>query len=574
MITAIVLIRPLLALPIWLALSCSATQAWAAATEPAATEATALTAAAPPDLMQTGVLHAAPDRLTLPSRRQEVAAWLSPLPAAQKINLFGGSYVLHARFRHDEAVRHWVLAPTNTLIDRIEAVLLGSDGSVQHMVTGFRAPHDHSLHYGKNVMLWPGVEYELVLHMSSPYYASEPRVEVWPETAYRNMVLAENSIVLSCLGALAALAMFNAFIFALTRGRSYLFYALQTTLYMWGWAMVFHVPAELFGWHMLELHYLPFLLLPALSTLFCVEFLALPRHQPYLARALYLVAAVSVLLTPLAVWALPYAHTVATVLISAWISLAMIAGVRAWWQGWRPARFYVLAFVAVFIPALVILPANIGLIPDPVDNAELLTLIGVTAEGLLLALALADRIRLLNTEKDHATEQLSDALEIAHTDALTGIGNRLAFDLGLKACAAAGTKPRTLLFLIDLDGLKQINDVYGHARGDALIKAVAIGLRELLPGQASCYRLGGDEFALVARDHHETELRVGLTRLEAALRQDGFDEAGISYGVAQWGDGLHASELLQLADRHMYRHKAERKRDRLTTAGFTEPARL
>lgn len=537
-----------------------------------------LGAAKPLELISTGTLYAVPGVGVLPDTPPAVASVLSDLVPVSRVSVFGGHYLLHARFRHDEAATAWVLAPTNTLIERVEAVLFGSDASVQRFSTGYTTRHDHAMHYGKDVRLQPGVTYELVLHMASPYYASAPRVEVWREPAYRDLVVWENSLVLACLGSLAALGLFNLFIFLMTGGRFYLYYAAQTLLSVWGWAMVFHVPSTLFGWHVLWLHYVPFMLMPAAGAMFCIEFLSLTRYQPRMARLLYGLTAASVLSVPVALWGLPYAHSLATVLIGAWMWLAMIAGLRCWWQGWGPARFFVLAFAAIFIPAMVILPGNVDLIPDYVDNAELLTLVGMAAEALLLALALADRIRLLHREKNTVSNQLSDALEVAHTDALTGIGNRLALDLALQASseAADGNASRTVLFLIDLDGLKQVNDLHGHVRGDALIKAVATGLRGLLPGQASCYRMGGDEFALVARAQHETALRVGLTRLEESLRDGDFPEAGISYGVAHSADGLRAGDLLQRADHHMYQHKAERKRDRLTTttAALTEPAHL
>jgi predicted signal transduction protein with EAL and GGDEF domain len=222
----------------------------------------------------------------------------------------------------------------------------------------------------------------------------------------------------------------------------------------WGWAMTFQLPAELFGWHDLRWHYIPFFLVPALGSWFCVEFLELRRHQRWAATAFNMIAWTSLALSPMAVFVLSYAHGTATLLISAWMGLALYCGVRAWLRGYRPARFFVLAFVVLFAPAAIILPGNLDLIPDRVENAELWTLVGAMLDGLLQAFALADRIRSMTAEKDSYLKQLGHALQVAHTDVLTGIGNRFAFGRALEdAMSARREQPSPqLLMAIDLDG--------------------------------------------------------------------------------------------------------------------------
>nr|WP_259371907.1 diguanylate cyclase [Caldimonas mangrovi] len=471
---------------------------------------------------------------------------------------------MHARVRQDVGPPQWVFDPNNTLIEHVEARLYGSDGSRQVLRSGYREQREYALHYGKEVVLAPGVEYEVLVRFESPYFASVPRFQLLTETDYQRKVLEENLVILGSLGAMVALAAFNLFVFALTRIRSHLYYAMQLVMACIAWALVFQLPAELFGWHDLRVHYVPFFLLPAISALFCIDFLELPKRHPKLHRALRALIAVALVLTPLAVFAVPYAHATATLLISAWLVLMVTSGVVSWWHGYRPARFFALAFAAMFVPALIILPGNIGLIPDLVENAEMLTLFGGVIEALLQAFALADRIRTLNLEKDSYAMQLGRALEVAHTDAMTGIGNRYAFE---RALNDRGTPTEHelvphMLLLIDLDGLKQINDRHGHSRGDELLKAVARGLSELTQGRASCFRLGGDEFAILAPHHLEHELERSLALLETELVARGFEDAGISYGIAHWTANARALDLINLADQNMYQHKARRKRAR------------
>lgn len=520
------------------------------------------------DLIEVGRLFVADERTNAFSPFASARAErLASLPAAAQVNLFGGAYWLQARVRQDMGTAHWVLDPNNTLIEHVEARLYGSDGSVQVLRTGYREPREYALHYGKEVVLAPGVEYEILVRFASPYYASAPRVELLTEGDFQRKVLTENLVILGSLGAMVALAAFNLFVFALTRIRSHLYYALQLLTACVAWALVFQLPAELFGWYDLRVHYVPFFLLPAISALFCIDFLELPARHPRLHRAMRVLIAASVLLAPVAVFAVPYAHATATVLISVWLVLMVASGLVSWLSGYRPARFFVLAFTAMFVPALIILPGNIGLIPDLVENAEMLTLLGGAVEALLQAFALADRIRMLNREKDSYAAQLGHALEVAHTDAMTGIGNRYAFEqaLGARGEQLEDEPIPHMLLLIDLDGLKQINDRHGHSRGDELLKAVAKGLRAVTLGRASCYRLGGDEFAILAPHHLEHELEHSLALLEADLVAQGFQDAGISYGIAHWTANARALDLINLADQNMYQHKARRKQARADT---------
>jgi len=469
--------------------------------------------------------------------------------------------------RHEALLTAWLLDPSNTIIERIEARVYGSDGSVQQLISGYRAPHVHAMHYGVPLTLAPQIDYDVVVRFDSPYYASVPRFDLLPEAAYRSQVTQDNVVMLACLGALAALGVFNLFLYLLARTRSHLYYAGQMLAGCWGWAMTFQVPAELFGWHDLRWHYVPFFLIPVFGSLFCTEFLELRRHAPRMDRAFRVLALVSLALAPSAVFALPYAHGIATVVIAAWINLALYCGIRSWIGGFQPARFFVMAFVALALPASIILPGNLDLIPDLVRNAELLTVVGTMFDGLLQAFALADRIRLARLEKDSYSAQLAQALNVAHTDVLTGIGNRFAFGSTIQKHVddrRRGEVAPQLLMVIDLDGLKVVNDLHGHKRGDELIKAVADGLRALTEQSGNCFRLGGDEFAIFAPAHDEARLRAGLAQLEAQLQQRGFDNSGISFGVAYWSGPADPQELVHLADRQMYEHKVARKRDRDT----------
>jgi diguanylate cyclase (GGDEF)-like protein len=515
------------------------------------------------DMVDTAWLAQAGADEPLPADGVDVPAWFARHPAASRISLQGGHYWLLARVRHDAAQTQWVFDPNNTLIERVELRLAGSDGSVQERVSGYHEPHAYSLHYGQDVTLEPGVDYLALVRLDSRYFASVPRLEFGVRSAYLPKVLHENLIVVGSLGAMLALGLFFLLLYALARMRVHLYYALQLGLSVWAWAMVFQIPAELWGWHALWVHYIPFFLLPAAASLFCIDFLDLRRRHPRLHRLHRLVIAASLLLTPVAVFAVPWANLVASILISAWLALMLASGIASLRAGYRPARFFVLAFSALAVPGMIILPGNLGLIPDLVENSEALTLLGSAVEALLQAFALADRIRMLMREKDEVRAQLAHALHVAHTDPMTGLGNRHAFDQVLRERGTGGLQPDDedcLLVMIDLDGLKLVNDRDGHHRGDELIRAVGRGLRTVEEEGARCYRLGGDEFAILAACALRSRLVEHLQLLDGELRAFGFERTGISFGLVPWGRHDDPVDLMRQADQAMYSHKAERKR--------------
>lgn len=517
------------------------------------------------DLINSGHLYRATDN-SFPTSAQDIPAWLSRHQSVDHINMFGGSYWFYAEVQNDSGNTEWVLDPDDTLIDKVEVRVYDADGAEQQFTTGYQAEHEYMSHYGKDIRLAPGSVSKILVRLESPYYASEPGIKVSPKSDYRQLALSENVQIIAAFGALLTLALYNLFIFRITRDRALFYYAIYLLAYFTGWAFTFQLPAELFGWHNLHVHYIPFFLLPVFNTLFYMEFLRLKSNFPRLAAISRVNLILPLILLPSCFFALSYAHMLATIVISLWLVTALICGIVSLRQGFRPARYFVLAFIALLIPGAMILPANLGLIPDLVDNAELLTMLGGTLDAILLAFALADKIRVLANEKDQALQRLSKMLALASTDHLTGISNRHAFDLMFKqdfACPECVDDPQQqILFLIDLDGLKIINDRFGHARGDALLRAFANALNELQTDGISVYRLGGDEFTILADKRHEAELCAALAKLEQALPEQGFEGTGISFGIAYANESISPDDMLILADRRMYENKISRRRAR------------
>lgn len=146
----------------------------------------------------------------------------------------------------------------------------------------------------------------------------------------------------------------------------------------------------------------------------------------------------------------------------------------------------------------------------------------------------------------------------SETDELTGLANRRGWDLAIQEedAALGGLGSNAMVLVIDLDGLKRLNDTAGHAAGDELIKRSAMVLQQQLRDVDVIARLGGDEFAVLARGFSEEVAAKVVTRLRAA-----FDEAGVgaSLGYAMRRTHGRLESALHAADQQMYLDKSSRK---------------
>jgi len=148
----------------------------------------------------------------------------------------------------------------------------------------------------------------------------------------------------------------------------------------------------------------------------------------------------------------------------------------------------------------------------------------------------------------------------ALTDGLTGIANRRAFDARLddEIQRAARFRHAMGLVLVDIDGLKRMNDTRGHVRGDVLVCAVATVLREQARGIDLVARIGGDEFAVIVPEASRAGADALVQRLAQTARACQVDGVPlrVSMGVAVYpDDGTTPDALIAQADRHMYADK-------------------
>lgn len=147
------------------------------------------------------------------------------------------------------------------------------------------------------------------------------------------------------------------------------------------------------------------------------------------------------------------------------------------------------------------------------------------------------------------------------TDALTGVYSRLAYTLALSELDAAGTLPKDLVvFTVDINGLKKVNDQMGHEAGDELIRGAAACITNTFCQNGRCYRTGGDEFVVLAQMPRETVTSANDRLQQEAAQWHGENVQTLSlasgYALAAENTELSAEKLVVEADKAMYAAKA------------------
>jgi diguanylate cyclase (GGDEF)-like protein len=178
-------------------------------------------------------------------------------------------------------------------------------------------------------------------------------------------------------------------------------------------------------------------------------------------------------------------------------------------------------------------------------------------------------IRRLRTELTRARARIEDLQTSVDTDFLLDIPNRRGFERELDRSIAYIKRYHAsgALIVLDVDRLKPINDAFGHAAGDQVLKAVVAALSQEVRSSDVIGRLGGDEFALLLWHLSETDAHAKAVALENAVDQLSFSfggravRAGASAGVALLGPHAEAKRALEEADSAMYLRKAQRRHE-------------
>ena len=272
--------------------------------------------------------------------------------------------------------------------------------------------------------------------------------------------------------------------------------------------------------------------------------------------------------------------------------LVLTVSVLCWRRGNRSARYFTIAWLAYGAGTSLLILNRIGLLGNTFLTHHSATM-GLVAEIIILSLAMSDKYRLMReqmvdysrhlevkvqertAELEAANEQLR---EMAQRDGLTRLANRRMFDssLGSEWERHRRDGKHMALLLIDVDQFKQLNDHYGHRRGDQCLQALAQAMATALRRPADlAARYGGDEFAVILPETDIAGAVVVAERISEMVRELAIEQAPeadsaqvtLSIGVASLipRRGKPAALLIDAADKALYQAKA-RGRDQLAVS--------
>jgi two-component system, cell cycle response regulator len=212
------------------------------------------------------------------------------------------------------------------------------------------------------------------------------------------------------------------------------------------------------------------------------------------------------------------------------------------------------------------------LITDPDESTRLLRALELGVNDYIIrpidANELRARVRTQLRRKryaDRLRDLLSDAMQLALTDALTGLHNRRYLDSHLKSLTerAAVDGKSVALLIFDIDFFKGINDTYGHEAGDDVLREFAERLKRGVRGIDLVARLGGEEFVVVMPETDAAYASLIAERLRRDVERESFPTRGgeqlpvtVSIGVAEFrGASDCADALIKRADQALYSAK-------------------
>ncbi|MCB2226185.1 MAG: sensor domain-containing diguanylate cyclase [Desulfarculaceae bacterium] len=466
----------------------------------------------------------------------------------------------------------WVLSVAAPWMDQVDLYLPRPGGGWEHLYTGLQQPGPDSA---------PGC-----FALSAP--ADTPRtgyaylrlkselslnagIRLWPEAEFVEDLVHDGYLYGVLYGVLGAMFLVNLMVLLATRDRAYLLYVLylaSITLHqMCLQGQALFLPHALWPW-VPEISLLVSAALFFFGAAFCRVFLDTKSNAPVVDRLLwtyqFMALAMLALVLGQQIWLGTWvAHSMA--LLGPVLGIA--AGILALIRGFRPARFYLAAWIVLLLGSMAWGAWSMGwqfLVPLP---RSLLTL-AAALESVLLSMALADRVRVLHRERQVLVQRERRYHQLSITDELTSLFNARYFwsKLDSEVKHAQELNEPLSLVILDVDDFKRFNDTYGHPEGDKVLTELGRILRlTVRPADSAC-RYGGEEFALLLPGATGKGAREVAERIRNSLARHVFQPGNgnravvtVSLGTAQLISGDTSQSLVSRADQALYRAKARGK---------------
>ncbi len=476
------------------------------------------------------------------------------------------------------------------LTDHIEVWQFSNDSLIKHQLKG-----DHNINVSNTEYLDRSVfsfttnsneENEIYFKLS---FATAGWIElfstIWTPT-YLTTYLQQNSYILvAVFSGLFVLLFYNLFILLV----------LKTKIYFWYILYLIGVMISILTFNQIGSHYIwdnsiflidfmpifSFILINISFLLFTRAFLETKKRLKRIDTLITFMIILNLFAFILGLFDLRFITMKIVHLISFTFFFFPFLGAYLWRKGFTIARGYTIASSILSIAITITLVRALGFIPTN-EFVYWLIRLGFIVEGIVLAIALADRINIMQKTYSLEQERLNHSLdekvktrtlelekakkvaeELARKDTLTGIWNRRAFleMAHLEVDNAHRHAISLSLIMIDIDKFKNYNDNYGHEIGDIVLKSFAKSLQIKTRETDIFARIGGEEFVVVlpfsdsndAQDKAE-HLRANIEALTISIPNDQLHITA-SFGVAQLKKNESLEDLLSRADKAMYHVK-------------------
>lgn len=307
--------------------------------------------------------------------------------------------------------------------------------------------------------------------------------------------------------------------------------------------------------------HLSYLLFAFCAFQFSRHFLRLSGTLPQLDRVMW---AMQLFMVATAVLRLLGNHQLVLILSYLALSSTMllpVVGLLAWRRGVGHARWFCIAWLIYSMTlTLAVLNAATSFPDWSMDRILALVQAGTIVEVVLLMLAIGERVLQIEHER-------REALDLAHRDPLTGLGNRRRLVDAYQRLGRRFEQSGMPVFLglIDLDEFKVVNDRYGHDAGDAILCRLADILQQHSRGDDTCIRYGGDEFVLLVQAESVEAVETIVERIRTRFSERPTLFGGqmirhtLSAGVITALDqdvSLSSAEMLMKVDMALYEAKS------------------
>ena len=501
-------------------------------------------------------------------------------------------------------------------IDNVDLYLPSADGSFQHKRMGVWLPfqeREFTHHQFISSLLIPPGESVYLMRISTPKPFMTP-LFLWEPQAFNSFEWSNATYYGVIFGSILIMFLYNGIIYFSIRDRRYLYYCLYLVMFF-----IMNFTYNGFSYQYLwpdstrwaSWSYCLFVYLFQISgLLFAISFLNSRKRMPRMHRILqaYIALLLAVpLLTFFAGNELLF-NKLAIYSIFLYSPLVAFAGLLALLTGFRAARFFIIASLATLIGAFFTALTVAGLLPYSFVSFHAVEF-GLMIDMVLLSLAMADRINLMNIEKEaaqqraiskdkisrnllqQAKENLEETVErrtaelvqaketaelMARIDKLTGVFNRRAFEeqAAVEYIRAKRQRHPLTVILLDIDNFKAINDTYGHKIGDTVLCNVAEVVQKNIREIDCLGRIGGEEFAILLPETGITQGTEIAERIRHKMMTSSIDLEGhqicytSSFGVATLEpDHPSLEEALRNADKAMYNSKRNGRNLVTTWAG-------